>query len=405
VEENYNALDNLLKQVSFEIELQKRLPPKFNVFELCGIQHYEARHSAILTGILGWNGSREPLREFLRLFCDIDDPGCLRNVSVITEHKIRIKREDRRLDIFIKIDNEIYIAIENKIYTEDHSGQLEAYSEWLEKQQPQSSKRFLFYLTLGGRKSSEWEEKEKYICLSYQEDILKFLRSCAKITNIDQRFNSAILQYIEFWENRFMQADELKNKTCKKILSSLENFQAAKQIYETFWGAKIKLIKDALSEWQENVKKDKKLSIIEHAMDLSGTNQYEKMSFIWNDDFFISFEFVSKNFLDLAYGISCPISKNDRPNIAGWDTSDWWPAFKYISDGRVKYIGNNPDICFEQDLIKNVLNAALGEILSLLEERKDIFGEKKIQGDSTSPSPSTTPCRDARYEDKIAEEP
>ena len=270
------AVDKLLKEVSFEIEHQKRLPRHFNVFNIADVRHYETRHSAILAGLLGWDGSRKPLCQFLKMFIykDIQEDE-LKNVVVSTEYTIDVDNEKRRIDILLQVGRELCVIIENKIYSDDHSTQLAAYYKWLQTQK--YKRKELVYLTLHGSPSSEGFPDEKYIRLSYEKNIRDFLTVCSALTNLDERFNSTALQYAEFWENWFMESDELKKNVVDEILKSKENYQAAEQIFNAYREAKYKLISNLLQSWQNKIEANGYI-LCDKASEMIG-NQYVKMSF------------------------------------------------------------------------------------------------------------------------------
>lgn len=373
----FDILGRLLSDISKEIEIQHRLPKQFNVFELTEVRHYETRHSAILAGILGWKGSRKPLCQFLKMFLPEESfsDEQLKNASVFTEYAIYINNEQRRLDILIKIGDDVFVVIENKIYTEDHSMQLEAYRSWLDTLQ-HHTKRYLIYLTLDGRKSSENFSDDKYICLSYKKDIRDFLVNSAALTNIDTRFNSTLLQYTEFWENWFMQSEELNEKIREKILASKENYQAAEQVFLAFKDAKHQLIKNLLQSWQD--RKASEFLPCDKANDMIG-KFWEKMSFTWNDNYIFGFEFSANYFTNLCYGVIGKEAVQDwQSTFDGWGKSPpWWPAYKFIQNDKIRHLGDNSEICIsEADEIFRVLDEAFYETVRLLNEHQEYFGSK-----------------------------
>ena len=367
---DFVAVNNVLRNVATLIEVQRNLPRPFNVFDLADVKHYETRHSAIIAGILGW--SEKALCEFIKRFFHEDISNVpMKDTSVSTEYIIDIDGEQRRLDILIRVGQEVCVVIENKILTEDHSNQLEAYWEWLQRQCQQ--RKYLVYLTLSGSPSSENFPNDKYICLSYEKSIRDFLLYCATLTNMDTRFNSAVLQYAEFWENWFMQSDELTDKVCSEILNSEANYLAAEQVFLYFRTAKHRLIKRILQSWQ-NTKERNGFIPLGRAEELTGSS-CDTFSFKWNDTYAIGFEFTNY-FNDLHYGVFDNKEVNSRLPFLGWKCSPWWPAYKSLqSNERVRYLGDNGAICLtDQQAIFSALDSAFDETINLLSANPDVFG-------------------------------
>ena len=404
---DFGVLDNLLRNISFEIEHQRRLPKRFNVFDIVGIGGYETYHSMILAGLLRWNGSRKPLIKFLEILMRriennenisvnnrflIDflenlkndkDKNDLKDVVVTTEHTIDIGSEKRRFDILLKIGRKLYIVIENKVKTDDHSDQLNAYRRWLNEH---CEHGILVYLTLNGDASSEGFSGD-YIRLSYRNDIREFLTACAEMTNLDERFNSTALQYAEFWENWFMGSDELKQKVVNEILKSKENYEAAEQIFHDFLVAKYQMIVKLLQLWQNSIYEDKEYGYEPKVkpkdwkiVEKRGKDQYEKMSFKWNDNYSICFEFAEQYCTGLFFGVFAnkQSEKKEMRSFIGWKSKDRWPAYQEIEPSNVRDLGYNSSLCFtEREEIFNTLTSAFDEVLKLLNNNEDYFGKRE----------------------------
>ena len=380
METSMDIISNLLNKAYTELEIIRRQPKRFNVFDVASVGHYETTHSAILAGILSYSGGNyAPLRSFLKICnqdgkcpINLDDEKIVSGqVSVSTETTIQVNKETRRLDILVRIGNKLCLVIENKIFTADHSKQLQAYSDWLNKQRCDNA--FLIYLTLNGDDSNDGCPPEKYISLSYRKSIRDFLSSCCAMSNVDFRFNSTALQYNEFWENWFMQNNELNTKIQEKILASKENFEAAQEVFNAFHDAKATMIKRLLSEWQGT--KSKGFKVVSDANSLTG-GKWDQILFSWNSRYNFGFEFEN-SFCNLSYGIADDHEEKNRTTIDDWRQSPFWPAWKYVQDNEVKNLGASVSLCFtDKERIFEVLNAAFDEMLSLLNGKLDIFGSK-----------------------------
>ena len=374
------AIEKLLTRAYIEIEIVRRQLKRFNVFDVAGVGHYETTHSSILAGILAYDGCNyAPLRSFLKICnqngkCPInldDKKIASEQVSVSTETTIQVNEETRRLDILVRIGRKLCLVIENKIYTTDHSDQLQAYSDWLNKQRYDNA--FLIYLTLEGNASTDGCPPEKYIPLSYRKNIRDFLSSCCALSNVDFRFNSTVLQYNEFWENWFMQSNELNTKIQEQILESKGNFEAAQEVVNTFENAKATMIKRLLSEWQNT--KLKEFKVVSDANSLTGKS-WDKILFMWNSRYTFGFEFEN-NFCNLYYGIVRDPHEKNSTEIDDWKHTPAWFAWKYVQDNAIRNLGANASMCFsDKERIFEVLDAAFDEVLSLLNGKPDIFGSK-----------------------------
>ena len=97
-------IKKLIYRVTIELEVQRRTPTSINIFDLCGIKHYETTNSAIIAGLLRWKGNRKPLECFIHHFSNIQfSDQELNSASVETEKSININGEQRRLDIVIRL--------------------------------------------------------------------------------------------------------------------------------------------------------------------------------------------------------------------------------------------------------------------------------------------------------------
>ena len=380
-------IKKFIECVSIEFEVQRRMPTSFNVFDLCGINHYETTHSAIIAGLLGWKGNRKSLECFIHHFSNIQlSEQELESASVETEKSININGEQRRLDILIRINNRILIIIENKIFTSDHDQQLQAYSNWINNQDV--DEKFLIYLTLYGSKSTEGCPENEYKCLSYQNDIIHWLKECSSFTEFDMRYHLALFQYQEFWEKWFMETNELNKKIIQLIISNSTSFNSAKQIAADFGKARIRLLSSTLQEWQNaKVQKcaDLKDKVKTKELKMDGS-KFEQIFFRLNCCFDFGFEFY-QNFSNLYYGVRLKeLEEYNIETIEGeWGSSPWWPAYKYIDDSKVRYLGENEHLCIDsKDYIFSVLDTAFEEMNGIIQNEQftrvqgavDIFYEK-----------------------------
>jgi len=184
-------------------ELDRNEAPEFNVFSILDRGHLEVlTHTPFLAELLNPRGTHGQKGLFLRCFlrkilnyspAEASDP----NWYVIKEYEyvdLRIFNYSIRKAIFI----------ENKIYTDAHSGQLSRYfSLW--KNHYFENGAFI-YLTPDGKAPNEagfddlvWKKDEimkVLLCLSYKEDICNWLEETL-FQIVSPKVRETIIQYID----------------------------------------------------------------------------------------------------------------------------------------------------------------------------------------------------------------
>jgi hypothetical protein len=146
----------------------------FNVFRLCGVDHYETMHSKILAEFLSPQGSHGQGECFLEAFSGKlkewfrFDGSFTKAATVSTEITEYIKDERiGRVDIILE-DKTTKSAciIENKIYAGEQPDQLDRYAKWLEKERA-GWKTSLIFLTLNGKAAWSIKDCRHYERLAY----------------------------------------------------------------------------------------------------------------------------------------------------------------------------------------------------------------------------------------------
>jgi hypothetical protein len=191
-------------------EIRQKSGADFNIFKILKRStDEEFGHSAFIAELLNPRGSHGQGRVFLDLFFSqiglAEELGDIDHWRVTTEFG---KDMDGRIDILLVGRSEsgrsIAVAIENKIYAVDQSGQLTRYWESLntkfksnrEGEDPTNPPYYLFYLTLYGQEPSDqsinkipkealqWKVAEEdrgtspIRLLSYSNDIIAWLQAC-----------------------------------------------------------------------------------------------------------------------------------------------------------------------------------------------------------------------------------
>lgn len=176
------------------------------------------------------------------IFLDLFMQSCYLDEFKIDINNTKVTREDHNIDILISDEvNSKYIIIENKIYAEDQSTQIQRYINDIYKQDKKAD-IYVLYLTLYGKKPSDAslgkfkldgnylknsKQQVKFKSISYKNDILKWLNECrAEMQNL-LKFDLIISQYIDVIKSLI---GTYKNS----ISDSLTDFLLTKENYKYF---------------------------------------------------------------------------------------------------------------------------------------------------------------------------
>lgn len=174
----------------------RRRGEAFNVFKVCGVNHYENTHSAIIAEWLNPLGSHGQNDLFLSLFLHriaeaFADVFCSSKASVFTE----FSTEEGRLDILIEDNAGRAVIVENKIYACDQEAQLKRYERFAQKKYHTGNYKLL-YLTLDGSEASDQSgEDVDYEPISYQATILPWLEDCIGAVYDKPFLRESMIQY------------------------------------------------------------------------------------------------------------------------------------------------------------------------------------------------------------------
>jgi hypothetical protein len=169
----------------------------FNIFRICGVDHYENKHSKIIAEFLNPAGSHGLKSELLKQFVEL-----LGEILIVKNFNIesaRVSTEysmaNGRIDILIE-DGYHALIIENKIYAQDQGEQLARYDEFACKQYGKGNYQIL-YLTLFGNDASKQSTKDvDYKNISYKETIIGWLEKCVQITEHHPMVCETLKQYV-----------------------------------------------------------------------------------------------------------------------------------------------------------------------------------------------------------------
>lgn len=193
-------------------EERNRKGENYNLFSILNIERYELKHSALIANLLDPKGSHGCGDAFLRAFFEIALKGTAYPFESstppdsLTEHYIGPIAGDTggRIDILVesKSKSSHYgLIIENKIYAGDQDKQLIRYDNY-GKENFEADRYLLVYLTLFGNEASEEStakgsaKEVDYLCLSYAEDILRWLEQCVRLAENKPLVRESLNQYI-----------------------------------------------------------------------------------------------------------------------------------------------------------------------------------------------------------------
>lgn len=255
---NLSLLDDVKKIIAENEEEINKTGKGFNLISLLGMEHNERyTHSNIIAELLKHNGSHTFGNKFFELF--LEEVGISNfsttNYEVLTEEYIsgvlvsdgNIKRTF--LDIVIKDKNNgKVILIENKIWAQDQFEQLERYYRSY-----QNKIIKLFYLNVHDydysfglenidRELLEHEQieltgiKSVYQKITYEQNIKNWISNCI-VNSIEKPFVS---RQIEAYYQTILKISnqniykKMSDQIRRKITDSEENFETARQIFQTF---------------------------------------------------------------------------------------------------------------------------------------------------------------------------
>jgi len=264
-----NLLQTVLQISNKYDEIAKVTGERYNIFQILKVQNDELSHSAFLGDLLSRKGRHGLDDKFLKIFINLfrekfNEGNSAKQVLEVfhtANCKVKIeqnvdnkseKEEGGRMDIVIADDMQRRIIIENKIYALDQPLQLVRYHHY-DKSAP------IIYLTLYGTEPVETstkgnlngidydlKNKDKFVCISYSEDIIEWLELCLKETINLPLLRETIKQYIYLIKLLTQQSTNvnMKNEIISFISKDSNNIKAAFEIGNAFEKLKYKLMED-----------------------------------------------------------------------------------------------------------------------------------------------------------------
>ena len=204
---------------------------RFNMFKMCGVNHYENTHSKILAEFLNPKGSHSLQSKFLESFIEtigddftIEHFNC-KEATVKTEHSI----VDGRIDILITDNQKKAIIIENKVYAPDQKEKIIRYDNYA-KEYGNGNYQIL-YLTLFGQPASVQSSRGvTYTPISYKAHIIEWMEKCLSLSVRFPMVRETINQYINHLKSL---TNQNMNREMIQLLGKPENIESVFIINES----------------------------------------------------------------------------------------------------------------------------------------------------------------------------
>ena len=216
--------EEALKDFLLDIDCLKQLDDwtdDFNLFDLLRITNIEIRHSNILAWIFDPNENHGLGDSFIKYFitkvvskCDNTKYDNLFDLLLQDFYSYQVYRESNYMDIVLDSREEKKaVIIENKIWSEESSGQLNKYLDKSKIEYKDYQVLYVF-LTPNGREASD---SDNWIEISYGE-IIDSLERSIKGMNLRNEVRLVIHNYIDIVRKNIMkEKDEKLVRICNEI--------------------------------------------------------------------------------------------------------------------------------------------------------------------------------------------
>lgn len=362
-----NEISKLLEEVSWFNKIKKlkveKSDDQFNMFRICGVNHYENTHSSIIAELLNPNATHQFNHLFLESFIQAlifskvlpaDYEFKYENVQVKKEHPTSFGR----LDILLTNSENEAILIENKIYAADQFEQLKRYSDY--GKQTFADKFKLLYLTLWGNESqAATVSNVEYVQVSYCDTVLQWLDRCVEIAARSPVVRETLIQYSNHLKNltnsntNAIMDQELINK-----LSTLENLDSVFKIADNVDNVKNNIINTVFLKQLKEIGEELNLNSLSEKGEFVNSS-WAGFSFSNPDwrNFNVFMEFSAKGLRNLIIGIS---SKNDQVDISSL------PLIKEKiggGNGRAAFVRFPTYPNWDVDAMKAIMNGDMKDIV------------------------------------------
>jgi len=345
-------IEELLKTIGIlagQIQSQGRASDGFNVFKLCGVDHYETAHSKILAEFLNPHGTHGAGEEYLVRF--FEALGIDLEVPVSTEISTEEAFDDGRLDILIQNNHpgrEWAVVIENKIYAGEQPSQIPRYWNWLKKKGWGDDRIYVVFLTLDGHESETAKalpidvSRTRVKCASYKEHVAGWLNACIGISAENPFVRESLRQYRNLINDLVCESKEdgLMEKIKDICVTNHETFYAAMCVAQAADSIRAEVAKRIITRAMEVARYERPDLSLSISDDL--VVKYAGFGFACPDSPFDAwFEFQSGGCRGLFSGLGWKESvRNDKSLLKelkakaeqrGWRVNDAWANGQYLN--------------------------------------------------------------------------
>ena len=205
-----------------DLELLEEITEKFNIFTSLNIIGNEIRHSTFLSWLMDPMESHGLGDYFLHSFLkratfhassiDVPTPRIF-EIDSWSFDGAEIRREWNNIDILIISENNQFVcAIENKVYSGEHSQQLQRYKKIVKDEYPDFKHLFVF-LTVKEDKPSD----EEYVPMSY-DDVKLLIENL--VERKKEKVGTEIINFIQHYQEmlrRYIMEDSEIQEICQRI--------------------------------------------------------------------------------------------------------------------------------------------------------------------------------------------
>lgn len=329
----FESIKHVLEIENEKIKQADMRGENYNIFDVVNLTTDEVKlHSSFIADLLSPLGKHglgtKPLELFLEIIGISADKDDLSDCLVKREHHIGPISEDYseggNIDILIRLPKQI-IVIENKIYAGDQPKQMVRYKNFAKR-----SNHKLLYLTLDGHEPSESSRCEMqtdvdYTCISYADEISRWLEKCKALTINRPLIREILQQYIKTIQSLTYTSMNESNK--ESLFSKMDEYpEVVKAIISEEWYYRYHIVHTyiikPLKEWCKN-------KGFEWYEDEGFKNQGKYTGFGFHPTEWkrmIAVEFSGSNFSGADYGVWDPEGKlENMPLILGNDSTKSWP--------------------------------------------------------------------------------
>ena len=247
-----HSFHRLAEIVDDSKESANRLGERFNIFSILGVHRDENRtHSRYLAELLSPTGKHGEGSRFLDAF--VKD---VLKLSSSMSGPIKVTRElatedQRRVDIVVDSSG-LIIGIEVKIDAGDQDAQLHDYYRELNHRARGEKAAVLVYLTLDGKPPSAQSlselKKESVHCLSFADDIRRWIDVCANISDHKPELSHALIQYKRLIENLTGAGTSMTSLIADNLANNPDDLKTALDVEKALPKAKATIM---LRFWEE----------------------------------------------------------------------------------------------------------------------------------------------------------